>query len=92
MASPRWDSRVPIVLTKWVRSETGIPRAGVPANGLAADTKALQDCLVALGIRVTKVRQKAATLGYQGQQSPAGPVILFVRLEVLRKQADSAAQ
>jgi hypothetical protein len=38
----------------------------LPLNGLTADAKALQNCLVAFGIRITKVRQKPATLGDQG--------------------------
>src|SRR5215813_4207369 len=64
----------------------------LPPNGLTANAKALQYCLVAFGIRITKVRQKPATLGDQGKQPCTGPMILLVRLEMLRKQGNAPAQ
>ena len=59
--------------------------------GLAANAEPLQNSLVALRIRVAQVRQKSATLGDQGQQSLAGTVVFFVRLEVLREYGNPPA-
>ena len=72
-------------------SENSQPTPPLPGNGLAANTQSLQNCLIALGVRVTQVRQKPATLGNQGQQTFAGTMVFFVRLEVLRKHRNAAA-
>ena len=62
-----------------------------PRMGLAADAQLQKNRFVALWARISQVSQKPATLGNQGQQPFAGAMILFVRLEMLRKHRDSAA-
>ena len=63
-----------------------------PRMGLAADAQLQKNRFVALWGRISQVSQKPATLGNQGQQPFAGAMILFVRLEMLRKHRDSGAQ
>ena len=63
-----------------------------PRMGLAADAQLQKNSFVALWARISQVSQKPATLGNQGQQPFAGAMILFVRLEMLRKHRDSSAQ
>ena len=63
-----------------------------PRMGLAADAQLQKNRFVALWARIPQVSQKPATLGNQGQQPFAGAMILFVRLEMLRKHRDSGAQ
>jgi len=64
----------------------------LPKNGLAADAQPQNNRFIALWIRIAQVGQKPATLGYQGQQSLAGTMVPFVRLEVLLQQRQALAQ
>ena len=93
VASAGKDSRVPAARTKGVMCGTsGLRMVELPMNGLTADAKAYENCFVAFGICIAKVRQKPATLGNQNQQPPAGPMVLFVRLKMLREFVDSLTQ
>ena len=73
-------------------SEPSLWNEPFPRMGLAADAQLQKDRFVALWGRISQVSQKPATLGNQGQQPFAGAMILFVRLEMLRKHRDSGAQ
>ena len=87
------DSRVPAARTKGVICGTsGLRKVELPMNGLTADAKAYENCFVAFGICIAKVRQKPATLGNQNQQPPAGPMVLFVRLKMLCQVRNAFAE
>src|SRR5277367_5650508 len=59
---------------------------------LAANAKPLQNCFVTLGVRIAQVRQKPSTLRNQGEESLAGTMVLFMRLEMLREQRNPLTQ
>ena len=59
-------------------------RGGLPAlEHLAADAQALNQALVPFRVTAFQVFQKATASGDHRQQSPAGMMVLLVRLEVI---------
>src|ERR1700757_2896174 len=67
-------------------------RRGLQHAKLLADAEFLDDAFVTLGIVLLQIVQQATPLADQHKQAAPRPVILLVRLEVLRQLTNALAQ
>src|ERR1700751_788253 len=67
-------------------------RRGLQHAKLLADGEFLDDALITLGIVLLEIVQQATPLADQHKQAAPRPVILLVRLEVLRQLTNALAQ
>ena len=66
--------------------------AGQQLASLLADAEFLNHSFIALDIELFEVVEQAATLADHHQKTPAGSVVLLVRLEMVRELVDAQAQ